>query len=103
MKSDVLETVTGGYRIRVHATPAAGDTRIGGTHDGALRIRVAQPAEKGKANQAIRKLVAKAIRVPASQVTIVGGVNHRRKTLEIRNQATEIADRISRLAALNDR
>jgi uncharacterized protein (TIGR00251 family) len=41
--------------------------------NGVLKVRVAAPAEKGKANEALRALLAERYGVPRSAVTIVSG------------------------------
>jgi uncharacterized protein (TIGR00251 family) len=70
-------------RVLVHATPGAKRNHVGGSHDGALRVSVTAPADKGKANQAIAKLLAKAIGVKSSQVNLISGQSNRRKVFEV--------------------
>ena len=54
------------------------------TADGVLKIAVTQVAEKGKANNAIRDVLAKTLGVRKSHVEIVGGLTSTRKTFLIR-------------------
>ncbi len=52
-------------------------------HDGRLVIRVTAPPAEGKANEAVRRLIAKRLGVPSSRVRIVRGSRGRDKTLSI--------------------
>lgn len=48
-----------------------------------LKARVRAIPDKGKANSALEKLIAKWLRVPASSVRLASGSKSRLKTLEI--------------------
>ena len=65
-----------GVEIVVWAVPGAKRTKIVGIHDGALRIRVAQPAERGKANAALERLLSERL---GKTVELVSGATSRRK------------------------
>ena len=70
-----------GVAIAVRLRPGASANRIDGIQtmaDGSRRLAV---PEKGKANQAMIKLLAKAWDVPRSQLTVVAGAKGRNKTL----------------------
>jgi uncharacterized protein (TIGR00251 family) len=69
--------------LTVHAQPGAKHTAIAGLHDGALKIRIAEPAIDGKANIALLEFVAQLFAVPARNVTLKQGVGARRKLVEI--------------------
>ena len=56
--------------LAVKAVPHASRSRIVGLWDGHLKIAVAAPPEKGKANQAIVALLAKTLSVPKNRVTL---------------------------------
>ena len=43
--------------IDVWVVPGAGRTEVVGLHDGALRVRIASPAEGGKANRTLQNLI----------------------------------------------
>jgi uncharacterized protein YggU (UPF0235/DUF167 family) len=49
-----------------------------------IKVRVSAPAEGGKANEAIRRVVAGAVGVRASQVEIESGHGHAEKTVLVR-------------------
>ncbi len=48
-----------------------------------LKVRVAAPPVKGKANRALIRLLAKALGVSSSQVEIVSGHKARHKTVRV--------------------
>jgi uncharacterized protein len=51
--------------------------------DGVLVIRVTAPALEGRANESLRRLVAKRFGVPKSAITILRGHRSRDKVIEI--------------------
>jgi uncharacterized protein len=56
---------------------------VGGTHDGALVVRVTSPAEGGKATRSALAAIAKALGLPRQSVTLVRGPASRRKLIDI--------------------
>ena len=80
----------GQIKLEVRLTPRAGRDEIGGLRDGALQVRVTAPPVDGKANEALRRLIAKRAGVPKSRVTIVRGERSRRKLVAI--EGTDLAD-----------
>jgi uncharacterized protein len=70
-------------KLEVRLTPRAGRDEIGERRDGVLQVRVKAPPVDGKANEALRTLIAKRAGVPKSRVTIVRGERSRRKLLAI--------------------
>jgi len=70
-------------RIAVRVTPGAREDAVVGWQDDALHVRVRAPAERGKANDAVCRLIAKALGLPGSSIGIVGGATTRRKILHI--------------------
>ena len=70
-------------KLEVRLTPRAGRDEIGGRSEGVLQVRVKAPPVDGKANEALRKLIAKRAGVPKSRVTIVRGEKSRRKLIAI--------------------
>lgn len=53
--------------------PAARRDAVLGPHGEALRVAVSAPPERGKANRAVLELVARALGLPASSLTLVAG------------------------------
>ena len=67
--------------VRVH--PRARKDEIRGERDGVLRIRVTAPPVEGRANDAVRKLLAKRLGIAPGRVTVVRGATGRDKLVEI--------------------
>ncbi|MBN2465669.1 DUF167 domain-containing protein [candidate division WOR-3 bacterium] len=70
-------------RIRVRVKPGAREEKVSREPDGSLLVSVRARAQEGKANEAVVKAVARALRVPKSEVRIVSGLSSRTKTLEV--------------------
>ena len=76
------------HLLRLRVTPNAGRDAIEGYEtlaDGTevLRIRVAAVPDKGKANAAVITLLAKALRLPKSAITLASGETSRLKTVRL--------------------
>ena len=91
----VLTPVAGGTRLRLRVKPGARRTAILGVHGGALKLSVAAPPEKGKANREVVKLLAAALDLPASAVTIAAGESSQDKIAEIALDAAEVRARLA--------
>ena len=77
-----------GIRISLRVTPRGGRDAIEGVDylaDGQaiLKVRVRAAPEDGAANEAVAKLLAKALGVPKSSVAIVAGASARRKVVQV--------------------
>jgi uncharacterized protein YggU (UPF0235/DUF167 family) len=73
-----------GVRFAVHLTPRGGSDRIVGVgEDGTLRARVAAAPVNDAANRSLIQLLADALDVPRSAVSVVGGATSRRKTVAV--------------------
>lgn len=70
-------------RFEIHVRPSASTTIVGGEHDGALVVRVVEPADEGRANEAALKAIAKTLRLPRRSVALVRGATSRRKLIEV--------------------
>lgn len=91
-----------GFLLSLRVTPNAGRDVIDGVEirddtSTVLRIRVSAVPDKGKANAAVCVLLAKALGVPKSSISVVSGETARMKTVLVAGQGSELA---ARLAAL---
>jgi uncharacterized protein len=98
--------VPGGAELRVRAQPNASKDAIEGQGEDVsgqafLKVRVRAVPEKGKANAAIEKLLAKALGVPASAVSVEKGETQRIKTVRILSDGS-IAAAIQALLDVRD-
>ncbi len=64
---------------------------MGGHHDGALVVRVAEPAEGGRATDAALRAVAEALALPRRSVTLLRGASSHRKLIDIEVKAPRAA------------
>jgi uncharacterized protein (TIGR00251 family) len=67
--------------VEIKAAPGASKTEFAGTSGGKLRVRIAAPPEDGKANEELRRFIAKNLGCAKSDVTIEKGEKSRLKTL----------------------
>jgi uncharacterized protein YggU (UPF0235/DUF167 family) len=94
---------TGGeevMRVELHVRPRAACTAVGGTHDGALVVKVSAPARDGRATAAALRAVADALGIASSSVTLRHGATTRRKLVEIaitRDAVDVLNERLARL------
>jgi hypothetical protein len=69
--------------LRLRVTPAAGRDTLLGWQGDVLRLSVAAPAERGKANEAALRLLADALGLPRQRLRIVRGQTSRQKLIAI--------------------
>ena len=91
-----------GLSLFVRVTPNAGREAIEGAElrdDGSavLRVRVKAVPDKGKANAAVVGLIARALGVPKSAVSVVSGESARLKTLTIVGDGAVLAGLVEAL------
>jgi uncharacterized protein (TIGR00251 family) len=79
-------------RITVRVTPRSGKDSIESGAGGVSVVRVTAPPDEGKANAAVCKVVAAALGVPKSAVSVVRGHTARTKTLEVSGVSQEQAE-----------
>jgi hypothetical protein len=91
--------VSGILAIRVtprSSKPGIGDWRVDPGGRPFLEVRVAAAPTDGAANEEVVKLLAKALGLPKSSVTIIGGENARLKRIELPLAEDEVRARFSR-------
>lgn len=94
----------GGIELFVRLTPRGGADRIDGivtdsAGESRLAARVRAVPEKGAANEALERLLAKLLGVPPRDVSVVAGHTSRAKTVAVSGDAEALAARIAALAA----
>jgi len=88
----------GTFTLSVHAQPGAGRTAVVGRHGDALKVRVAAPPEKGRANEALTALLAEEFGVKGGDVELVTGASSRSKRFRIAGvEAEEVPKVLERL------
>jgi len=81
----------GDLEIRVKAVPGAKRDEIAGVLGDRLKIRVSQPPEGGRANEAIRSLLAERVGVDIRSVSLVAGASSPAKTFAVLGIGTEFS------------
>lgn len=96
-----LEQDGGDVLLPVQAQPKARKNGGGGVHNGRLKVAVTQAPEKGTANAALIKVLAKAFGVKRSQVELVTGTSSSLKSFRIANVSVEnLQSRMNELLGL---
>jgi uncharacterized protein len=82
-------------RLRVRVSPRSRRVGVAGRVGEAWKLRVAAPAEGGRANEAVVRLLAETLEVPRRGVTLISGHGARDKVVEL--EGVELADAERRL------
>jgi len=77
-----------GATLKVRVAPGASRERIMGPHGDALKVSVREPPEKGRANDAVVRLLAAATGKKPSRVEVVAGHASRDKVVLFRGLGT---------------
>lgn len=78
-----LKEGEGALHIKVRVVPGSSREMLAGIHDDALKIKLTTAPEKGKANKALTRLLARSFGVPAASILLVSGANSRDKMVRI--------------------
>jgi uncharacterized protein len=70
-------------RLRLRVSPGTARPGVVGRHGNAWKLRVTEPPEDGRANEAVVRLLADTLSVPRSAVTLVSGHTGRDKIVEL--------------------
>ena len=71
-------------RLKLRVTPKSrADEILGLREDGVLHVRVSAAPEDGKANEAVLKLLSRALGLPKGAVRLKGGAASRDKWIEL--------------------
>jgi len=87
-------------RLRLRVSPGAGRDEFVGRYGEGWKVRVDAPPERGRANDAVLRLVAKRLGIARTAVTLVSGATGRDKVVELHGMtADEAAKRLEPLDA----
>lgn len=82
MALDLRDTGTG-LTLRLRVQPRASKDALGGEREGALLVRVSAPPVEGRANEAVARLLGKALGVAPSAVRVLRGETGRDKLVAV--------------------
>jgi len=85
-------------RLRIKVVPSSSKDVIAEWLDDTLKVRVRAPAEKGRANAAVVKLLKRTLALPKGGVRILSGKTSGWKVVEIPDLSeSEVAERLSEI------
>ena len=90
-------------RLRLRVTPGADRAGVVGRHGAGWKISVAAPPERGRANEAVVRLIAESLSLPRDRVAVVSGHTARDKVVEITGISAEESERRLRSAGREER
>jgi uncharacterized protein (TIGR00251 family) len=77
------------YTFSVRLTPRASQDKVAGWEGDVLGVRVTAPPVEGKANDALLRLLARALGVPTSRLRLVRGQTQRNKVVAVEDLSEE--------------
>jgi len=89
--------------VRLRVSPGAGRTAVVGRQGDAWKVRVTEAPERGRANEAVLRLVAETLAVPRDAVSLVSGHGGREKIVELSGVGPTLIQRRLAAAAALDR
>jgi hypothetical protein len=87
----------GGAVLSVKVVPNASRNKLAGVLGAELKVTVSAPPEKGKANQAVAKVLAEALGLAPRDVTLVSGPSNPRKEFRVPLSSQELRSRLGAL------
>jgi len=93
----MLSTDSDGVLVSIRITPRAPATRIAGERGGRLLIQVTAPPLDGRANDAVRRLLAKSLKIATGRIRVVSGERARDKLIRIEGVSAPDVARALRL------
>ena len=89
-----IQTTADGIIIAVKVVPNASRNQIVGLLGEALKVKVAQPPEGGRANKAVERLLAEACGLPAGAVQVIAGQTQAYKSVLLAGATAEMVKRL---------
>ena len=89
MAALTIREVDGGVVFTAKVVPGSCQTTVCGLLDGVVKIKVAAPAEKGKANQCLLKFLARQLGVKTKGISIVSGRTNPVKSIQVLGMSAE--------------
>ncbi len=96
-----------GVSVAIRVTPRGGLDAVDGIETLAngrsvLKVRVRAIADGGEANRAVIELLAKALRVPKSNIRVMSGVTSRLKQIAIDGEPEKLGDALQSLTEIKE-
>jgi uncharacterized protein len=79
-------------RLQLRVIPGASRSEVVGRYGEGWKVRVAAPAEHGRANEAVLRLLAEALSVPRAHLSVAAGAARRDKVILLAGLSLEDAE-----------
>jgi uncharacterized protein (TIGR00251 family) len=86
-----------GYLLKLHVVPGAKKTAVAGLHGDRLKVKVAAPPEKGRANEELLEFLARVLQVPRQAVHLTSGAASRAKVVSLHDLSPDLRSRLTAL------
>jgi uncharacterized protein len=80
-------------RLRLRVSPGGGRAAVVGRQGDVWKVRVTAAPERGRANEAVLRLLADALALPRASVTLVSGHGGREKIVELTGMGPALIER----------
>jgi uncharacterized protein YggU (UPF0235/DUF167 family) len=80
-------------RLRVRVSPGSGPTAVIGRHGDAWKVRVTEAPERGRANEAVLRVLSDTLALPRTALTLVSGHRGREKIVELTGMGPALIER----------
>ena len=85
------------------SAPERAGRRSSGRHGDAWKVRVTEAPERGRANEAVLRLLAETLALPRTALTLVSGHGGREKIVELTGMGPALIERRLASATADDR
>jgi len=79
-------------RLQLRVIPGASRSEVVGRYGEGWKVRVAAPAEHGRANEAVLRLLAEALSMPRARLSLAAGASRRDKVVLLDGLSLEEAE-----------
>lgn len=90
-------------RLRLRVSPGAGRSAVVGRQGDAWKVRVTEAPERGRANEAVLRLLSDTLALPRTALTLVSGHGARVKIVELTGMGPTLTERRLAAAAVGGR
>ena len=95
--ADFYNPTCQGYLLKLHVVPGSRKTAVAGLHGDRLKVKVAAPPEKGRANEELLEFLAQVLQVPRRVVQLTSGAASRAKVVAVHDLSPELRSRLDGL------
>ena len=92
--ADFFSPTSQGYILKLHIVPGARQTAVAGLHGDRLKVKVAAPPEKGRANQELLEFLARSLKVPLRDLRLTSGATSRAKVVAVHDLSPDLKSRL---------